>query len=282
MKNLVIFLQLSLTLVIINGCSSDEVEKTVNIIDSLDTTTQQTYDYESEKYRPYGFFFGELASSGESINSIMLIDDFTNSYFIYTGVSINYGEFKRSGNDNFTSVNAKKYSLDSDSLLTQIWRKDDEDENTILKYTFDENSTFSWSITKEGTDTIVTLPKSSNIASSISRMQPLPSRNNIISNQFLIQHRGGILPAYNLTIDFTDDGVISGSDSDNCIYNGKFSTGNKNLNIYQIELDIDNCSYSGNYDGLAAVNGVSESVSSSIVVMVKSNTAALFFTASAN
>lgn len=282
MRNFIKAISIIFVVALNNGCSSDDAKKIANTITDSNSASQQTDDYNSEKYRPYGLFFGELASDGESSDSIMLIDDTSKTYFFWVAGLISSGTYKTSGGRNFTSENTAVYSLDDNSLLKSLYTKDDEDKNIILKYTFKEIDTLSWGISYDGADTSVTFPEEPALASSISRGAPIPARNDIIANQYLIQHRGVIFPAYNMTIDFSDNGNISGIDSDGCVYNGSFSPGNQNFNIYQVELDVNNCDLRGNYDGLAAVGGISDSVATSIVVMVKSNTGALMFTASTN
>lgn len=270
---------------LITGCSSDDVEKAVDVANAIDGNSnpqQQADDYNSDKYKPFGLFAGDLASSGEETSAIMLADKTTSSYFFYTVEGIISGEFESDNGDRFTSKNAKAFKLNPESLLNLVWRKNDEDDDIILSYTFDAAEDFEWEISRDNNDTLISFPQNSNIASDIKRFQPAPSSPSIISGQYVIQHRGSVLPAYNMTVELTQDRKITGVDSDGCLLDGTYNAGNENLNIYQIDLTVSSCELDGDYSGLASVTGISDSLSTGILVIVASNTSALIFTASAN
>jgi hypothetical protein len=265
------------------GCSGEEVENTISAITQQpNNSNAQVDNYESDKFKPYGLFTGEVASSGESATAYILIDDETKSYFIFTFERIISGEFSVDSSGVFSSVDAKGFTVDSTSLYNLIWRTAEGDEDFILKYTFDKKNTARWSVDSINSKTSLNFLGDSDVASEITRYQPVPARNNIIANQYKIELSGVLLPAYNLTIDFIEDGSVSGADSDGCVYNGNYTTGNENVNTYLVNLSVASCGLNGEYSGLATVTGVSNSVSSDILVLLNSNTGALAFTATAN
>lgn len=265
------------------GCSGEEVENTISAITQQpNNSNAQVDNYESDKFKPYGLFTGEVASSGESTTAYILIDDETKSYFIFTFERIISGEFSVDSSGVFSSVDAKGFTVDSASLYNLIWRTAEGDEDFILKYTFDKKNTARWSVDSINSKTSLNFLGDSDVASEITRYQPVPARNNIIANQYKIELSGVLLPAYNLTIDFIEDGSVSGADSDGCVYNGNYTTGNENVNTYLVNLSVASCGLNGEYSGLATVTGVSNSVSSDILVLLNSNTGALAFTATAN
>lgn len=283
MKKIIEAMTVMLIVTLNYGCSSEEVESAVNAITQQpNNSNAQADNYESDKFKPYGLFTGEVASSGESVTTYMLIDDETKSYFIFTFERIFSGEFTVDSSGVFYSVDAKGFTVDSDSLYNSIWRTAEGDEDFILKYTFDKTNTARWSVDSINSKTALNFLGDSDVASEITRYQPVPARNNIIANQYKIELSGVLLPAYNLTIDFIEDGSISGVDSDGCIYSGNYVTGNENVNTYLVNLSVASCNLRGEYSGLATVTGVSNSVSSDILVLLNSNTGALAFTATTN
>ena len=55
-----------------------------------------------------------------------------------------------------------------------------------------------------------------------------------------------------ISLVFDNDGDITGSDANGCVYNGATSIPNDTINIYRMSLDIDSCGeLNGNYSGLA-------------------------------
>ena len=59
---------------------------------------------------------------------------------------------------------------------------------------------------------------------------------------------------YSLSVNVDDTGVVSGSDSDGCVYSGSVSIIDSRYNAYDLAVTIANCGpYSGAYDGLATL-----------------------------
>jgi hypothetical protein len=57
-----------------------------------------------------------------------------------------------------------------------------------------------------------------------------------------------------LSLAVNSDGVVSGSDENNCVFNGSVAVVHDDRNYYAATIDVDNCSASGTYEGVAFVD----------------------------
>lgn len=62
------------------------------------------------------------------------------------------------------------------------------------------------------------------------------------------------------TVTISDIGAISGSDDDGCVYAGDASIPSASVNIYEINLTVTGCVYSGDYTGIASVDSADGSI----------------------
>ena len=280
------------------GCSSDSVDNVVDIVDTADTVNsvvnppRQT-SYIDAQFYPYGLFVGELASDGETASVFMLIDDTLQTAYRYAFAFLDVGAYNALDNKRFTVPSYQRYVLDETSLLAFIWRggADEERESNdyLLTYTFDETGQdMDWQIltakdavTQEDVVSLV-FPTDDDVASMIERHPPYPARDDIVTGQYIVQLDGGILPAYTLTLDVLNDGEISGIDTEGCLFTGQFDVGNEYVNLYNVNLTVDNCEMDGQFTGVMTVSGAIEGKATGLLMFLHNPIRAMALNVSVN
>ena len=282
------------------GCSSDgadDVANTVNTVNTINSTvnppSSSTSSYTDRQFYPYGLFVGEVASDGETLSLFMLIDDEADTAYRYGYAFLDVGEYNALGQQRFAVPTYQRYTLDEVSLLSFIWRGGADEERKsndyLLTYTFHESLTdMQWqieterdSITQEDKVSLV-FPEEANVASVIERHPPYPAREDIVTGQYIVQLDGGILPAYTLTLDVLSDGELSGIDTDGCVYTGQFDAGNEHVNLYNVNLMVENCENDGQFEGLMTARGAQEGKATGLLMFLHNPIRAMVVNTSVN
>ena len=269
MKKLLV---LGATILLTNGCSSGDSDSgTVSGNTNSNTSNQNTLSHTSTKFNPYGVFFGELASDGDSKNIIMHIDDSTDLAYVNFYDFIAVGEYGSKGSNQYQADKLSRFNVDEDSVIDFVFRGGAdpmrESKDYIFSYTFDEfGQDFKWSIVN-GSNVTVELPDlDGQVASLITRTPAIPARYSIISGQYVLQLDGALLPSYTLTIDLLESGGITGVDSKGCVISGNYNIGNTHVNVYPVNMSISNCDISGSYTGLISAMGIEDSQSRALLM----------------
>ena len=125
-------------------------------------------------------------------------------------------------------------------------------------------------------------PEEANVASVIERHPPYPAREDIVTGQYIVQLDGGILPAYTLTLDVLSDGELSGMDTDGCVYTGQFDAGNEHVNLYNVNLMVENCENDGQFEGLMTARGAQEGKATGLLMFLHNPIRAMAVNTSVN
>jgi hypothetical protein len=250
----------------LSGCSpSDSDETPVNI------TPQPPVTYTSSQFNPYGLFTGEIAANGESANVLMQIDDETELMYFNAVEFITVGSYVPQSQGRFFVSTVQRFNIDEDSVNDFVFRGGLSDERQssdyLFSYTFAEfGEDFQWRII-DGEPVTLELPDlNPNAATLITRADPYPARESIVTGQYVLQLDGALLPAYTLTLDVMQDGSVSGLDTKGCLMTGSYDIGNTLVNVYSMSLRIDNCDIRGNYSGLMTVGSAQNSQANRLIM----------------
>lgn len=277
------------------GCSSDSIDNAVDTADTVNSIVnppRQT-SYTDAQFTPYGLFIGELASEGDTQSIFMSVDDTSQTAYRYGFSFLDVGAYNALPDKRFSVESYERYVLDEASLLSFIWRggvDDERESNTyLLTYTFDEiGQDMQWQIvtekdavTQEDTTSLV-FSTQEDVASMIERHGPYPAREDIVTGQYVVQLDGALLPAYTLTLDVLTDGEISGIDTEGCLFTGQYDTGNEYVNLYSVNLTVENCENDGQFSGVMTASGASEGKATGLLMFLHNPIRAMALNVSAN
>ena len=264
MKNVV----LSVFALSLFGCGggSDSDDSLLNTVATVVQESDED-DYKKSEYRFYGLFAGSSGEDQNEIFSEMIID---NSQTRFTSITVADGFREFNFKQGSFSKNAAtflsdivEYDIDIDILITGV-----SNENNIgsrFHFNYDKQSEFQWSINGSQKDSTLEFMTSNSSNAFIPRTMIYPAKLSFFDSGFISQiEYGNSNLTTSLTID--SDGDITGSDSNGCLFNGKVTRGNKHVNSYPVNLEINNCSNNlnnGVFTGLISLGGI-EGTSSSL------------------
>jgi len=173
------------------------------------------------------------------------------------------GEFDIAGKGpyDFTAVHldgkAYAYSLNAKAMCVGTARYDGE--NFISRYVLFalDGGPFDWATITGKLDNETTLAShfitssggdSGALSVTYNPIYDIPSSLEAVHGEWSYTDRDDLTTK----IDITQDGTISGKDSDECDYLGYIEVINPNYNVYQIKIEANNCdSVNGEYEGIA-------------------------------
>jgi len=81
----------------------------------------------------------------------------------------------------------------------------------------------------------------------------------------------GVYSNEEMSLSVNSNGVVSGSDVNNCVFNGNVAMVHADRNYYSATIDVDNCPGSGRFEGIAFLDDTAEGALSHVLRLVVSN-----------
>lgn len=81
----------------------------------------------------------------------------------------------------------------------------------------------------------------------------------------------GVYTNGDLSLSVNSDGVVTGSDINNCVFNGNVAVVHADRNYYSATIDVDNCPGSGRLEGAAFLDDTREGVRNHVLRLVVTN-----------
>ena len=236
------------------GGASDSDDSLLNTVTTIVQESDED-DYKKSEYRFYGLFYGSSGEENSLTISTFIVDNSTQKFTsIVAGSNFVYrqGTFNKDNLDFVSSTNT--YNIDNEITLY------DSSENDIgerFHFNYTEQSQYVWSISGTDRNSFLEFEGRNSTDASIPRDMIFPAKLSFFGSDFISQESINNTDLItSITID--EDGDISGSDTEGCLFSGSISRGNKHVNSYPVSMTIDNCSNTlnnGNFTGLLSKSG---------------------------